>query len=92
MDTEYLVECFCDFAESIVQCLIDEYEEGHKREDDIGKITFTVYRGIYTAMHGNFMVISYLSRVAWCHVTLYPSRCRLCWYCTYHEYPILAGG
>ena len=42
MDIECLVECFSDFAESIVQCLIDEYE-GHEREADIGKITLLVH-------------------------------------------------
>ena len=37
MDIESLVECFCDFVESIAQCLIDQYEDGHDNDADIGK-------------------------------------------------------
>jgi hypothetical protein len=41
MDIESLVDCFCDFAESIIRCLIEEYEDDHEHEADIGiKIRF----------------------------------------------------
>ena len=38
MNMESLVECFCDFAESVIRCLIEEYEDGHEHEADIGII------------------------------------------------------
>ena len=36
MDVESLVECVCDFAESVIRCLLKEHATGHEHEADIG--------------------------------------------------------